>query len=58
VGCPSDRYQPFAYSTNEINECIYMKSNCTEEGQIISDHGTGSSLPGDNSYVVLKHFMA
>ena len=44
--CPSDRYQPFAYSTNEINECIYMKSNCTEEGQIISDHGTGTHDSG------------
>ena len=44
--CPSDRYQPFAYSTSEINECIYMKSNCTEEGQIISDHGTGTRDSG------------
>ena len=44
--CPLERYQPFPYNTNEINECIYLKSNCTEEGQIISDNGTTSRDSG------------
>ncbi|XP_052078024.1 uncharacterized protein LOC127715961 [Mytilus californianus] len=33
--CSSNRYQPFMFWTNGSSECIFQKSVCSEEGQII-----------------------
>ncbi|XP_063448527.1 uncharacterized protein LOC134728058 [Mytilus trossulus] len=33
--CDSSRYQPIKYFTNVSGECLFQKSTCSEEGQII-----------------------
>ncbi|CAG2189578.1 TTN [Mytilus edulis] len=38
--CVSSRYQPRPLFTYERNECLYEKSSCTEEGQIIFSNGS------------------
>lgn len=35
AGCSYKRYQPFPFSTEGNNKCVYQKSFCNEEGQII-----------------------
>lgn len=38
--CLLERFQPFSFSTSQANNCIYKKSMCTEEGQLIFNNGT------------------
>lgn len=33
--CPNDRYQPFHVISNKTVDCWYLKSLCSEEGQIV-----------------------
>ncbi|XP_071164579.1 uncharacterized protein [Mytilus edulis] len=40
--CVSSRYQPRPLFTYERNECLYEKSSCTEEGQIIFRNGSAT----------------
>ena len=39
--CKDGRYQPFIYWTNVTSGCVYRKSMCSEEGQVVyndTDH--------------------
>ncbi|XP_052060615.1 uncharacterized protein LOC127700926 isoform X1 [Mytilus californianus] len=38
--CSSKRYQPFPFSTDGNSKCMYQKSFCNEEGQIVYHEGT------------------
>lgn len=33
--CRADRYQPIAFVTNGNTDCIFQKSSCSEEGQVV-----------------------
>ncbi|CAC5422988.1 unnamed protein product [Mytilus coruscus] len=37
--CERNRYQPFKFKTDGYNECIFEKSVCNEEGQIVQNSG-------------------
>ncbi|XP_071124951.1 uncharacterized protein [Mytilus edulis] len=41
--CEGTRYQPFSFSTNGMSSCIFEKTNCKEEGQVIHTEGTADS---------------
>lgn len=38
--CSEDRFQPFRYTTYGNYECVYLKSFCTEVGQVVFDNGS------------------
>ncbi|CAC5384647.1 unnamed protein product [Mytilus coruscus] len=38
--CSLDRFQPFSFSSSQGNECVYKKTMCIEEGQLIYNNGT------------------
>ena len=38
--CNDTRYQPIPFVTNGNSDCIFRKSLCTEEGQILFTNGT------------------
>ncbi|VDI49340.1 Hypothetical predicted protein [Mytilus galloprovincialis] len=38
--CSYKRYQPFPFSTDGNNKCVYQKSFCNEEGQIVHREGS------------------
>ena len=38
--CNDTRYQPIKFVTNGNSDCIFRKSLCTEEGQILFTNGT------------------
>ena len=38
--CRNDRYQPRKFWSYEHNKCVYKKSLCSEEGQLIYSNGT------------------
>ncbi|XP_071124005.1 uncharacterized protein [Mytilus edulis] len=38
--CDNDFYQPFQFWSSGNSRCVYKKSYCSEEGQIISSNGT------------------
>ncbi|XP_052075788.1 uncharacterized protein LOC127713858 isoform X2 [Mytilus californianus] len=38
--CDNDFYQPFQFLSSGNSRCVYKKSYCNEEGQIISSNGT------------------
>ncbi|CAC5426456.1 unnamed protein product [Mytilus coruscus] len=38
--CLLGRFQPFSFSTSQGNNCIYKKTTCIEEGQLIYSNGT------------------
>lgn len=38
--CIENRYQPFKFKTDGNNACIFQKSFCNEEGQIVANNGT------------------
>ncbi|XP_071143952.1 uncharacterized protein [Mytilus edulis] len=40
AGCSYKRYQPFPFSTDGNNKCVYQKSFCNEEGQIVHREGS------------------
>lgn len=42
IPCEDNRFQPFPFSTNGNDECVYEKSICSLEGQVVShDLGPG-----------------
>lgn len=41
--CESTRYQPLTFSTNGGSTCIFGKTYCNEEGQIIFNNGSSDS---------------
>ncbi|VDI42110.1 Hypothetical predicted protein [Mytilus galloprovincialis] len=41
--CEGTRYQPFSFSTNGMSSCIFEKTYCREEGQVIHTEGTADS---------------
>ncbi|CAC5404652.1 unnamed protein product [Mytilus coruscus] len=43
--CSKERYQPFPirFYTNASTNCIFLKSFCNEEGQVVYDHGNRNS---------------
>lgn len=41
--CDDAYFQPIKFWTNGSNECIFLKSDCTDEGQIISYEGNSTS---------------
>ncbi|XP_076071582.1 uncharacterized protein LOC143042965 [Mytilus galloprovincialis] len=41
--CEGTRYQPFTFSTNGMSSCIFKKTYCKEEGQVIQTEGTADS---------------
>ncbi|XP_063417951.1 uncharacterized protein LOC134700533 [Mytilus trossulus] len=40
AGCSYNRYQPFPFSTDGNNKCVYQKSFCNEKGQIVHREGS------------------
>ncbi|XP_071143958.1 uncharacterized protein [Mytilus edulis] len=40
AGCSFERYQPFPFSTDGNNKCVYKKSFCNEQGQIVYREGS------------------
>lgn len=43
VPCEKQRYQPFIFSTNGNAKCVYAKSKCSLEGQMVFDNGESNS---------------
>ncbi|CAC5392913.1 unnamed protein product [Mytilus coruscus] len=43
--CSEYRYQPFTFWTNGSSKCVYKKTSCTQEGQVIYNNGTALSDP-------------
>ena len=41
--CSNNRYQPFIFTTNGNSDCVFLKSFCEEEGQVIANNGTSST---------------
>ncbi|XP_052076733.1 serine/threonine-protein phosphatase 6 regulatory ankyrin repeat subunit C-like [Mytilus californianus] len=41
--CASSSYQPFTFSTKGTSTCIFEKTYCSEEGQIIFNNGSSNS---------------
>lgn len=35
VNCSANRYQPFKFFSSMFSKCVFQKSSCTEEGQLI-----------------------
>ncbi|CAC5422996.1 unnamed protein product [Mytilus coruscus] len=44
--CKGNRYQPFKFKTEGYDKCIFKKSICNEEGQILQNSGNTTA---DNS---------
>ncbi|VDI83333.1 Hypothetical predicted protein, partial [Mytilus galloprovincialis] len=38
--CSFERFQPFSFSTSQGNTCIYKKTVCSEEGQLVYNNGS------------------
>ena len=41
--CSNNRYQPLKFTTNGNSDCVFLKSFCEEEGQVIANNGTSST---------------
>ncbi|XP_052086073.1 uncharacterized protein LOC127723463 isoform X2 [Mytilus californianus] len=41
--CNAERFQPFVFTTHGHSECIFRKSKCVEEGQVIFNNGSSSN---------------
>lgn len=39
IECAFDTYQPFTFWTNGSSDCVYKKSLCNGEGQVVHDPG-------------------
>ncbi|CAG2210875.1 unnamed protein product [Mytilus edulis] len=46
VKCSEERYQPFTFWTNRSTYCLYLKSPCSETGQLVFDN---TSTIGDST---------
>lgn len=38
--CSTERYQPLPFRTDGLSDCVFKKTNCTDEGLIIYTHGS------------------
>ncbi|XP_076072012.1 uncharacterized protein LOC143043717 [Mytilus galloprovincialis] len=38
--CSDNRFQPFTFWTNGSSKCVYKKTNCNQEGQVIHNNGS------------------
>ncbi|CAG2188188.1 unnamed protein product [Mytilus edulis] len=41
--CDAERYQPIVFTTHGNSECIYSKSKCADEGQVVYSNGSSSA---------------
>ncbi|XP_076084523.1 uncharacterized protein LOC143055275 [Mytilus galloprovincialis] len=41
--CDAGRYQPIVFTTHGNSECIYSKSKCADEGQVVYSNGSSSA---------------
>ncbi|CAC5423676.1 unnamed protein product [Mytilus coruscus] len=41
--CNANKFQPFKFWTNSSSDCIFKKTNCIEEGQVVFDKGNSTS---------------
>ncbi|CAC5411134.1 unnamed protein product [Mytilus coruscus] len=41
--CNTDRYQPIVFTTHGNSECVFYKTKCSEEGQVVDSNGTSSN---------------
>ena len=39
--CSGERYQPIKFSAKKFTDCMYIKSSCESEGQVVDSNGTG-----------------
>lgn len=42
VECDTNRFQPFSLWSNQSSNCIFLKTDCSEEGQVV--YGNGSTI--------------
>lgn len=38
--CSTERYQPLPFRTDGLSDCVFKKTNCTDEGLIMYTHGS------------------
>lgn len=41
--CKAGRYQPIVFTTHGNSGCIFLKSNCDGDGQIVYNNGTSNN---------------
>lgn len=41
--CNANKFQPFKFWTNSSSDCVFKKTNCIEEGQVVFDKGNSTS---------------
>ncbi|CAC5398305.1 unnamed protein product [Mytilus coruscus] len=41
--CNTNKFQPFKFWTNSSSDCVFKKTNCTEEGQVVFDKGNSTA---------------
>ncbi|CAC5409418.1 unnamed protein product [Mytilus coruscus] len=40
TNCSASRYQPFKFYSSQLSKCVFIKSSCSEEGQLIFSPGS------------------
>lgn len=40
VDCSAGTFQPFLFWSNASSDCVFIKSNCHEHGQVLYDNGS------------------
>lgn len=40
INCSNDRFQPFKFYSSELSKCVFVKTLCSGEGQIIFSEGS------------------
>ncbi|XP_052103505.1 uncharacterized protein LOC127736989 [Mytilus californianus] len=40
IDCKDDRFQPIPFTTNSFTDCLFGKSKCNEEGQVLISDGS------------------
>lgn len=41
--CNENKFQPFKFWTNSSSDCVFEKTYCIEEGQVVFDKGNSTS---------------
>lgn len=41
--CNTDRYQPIVFTTHGNSDCIFLKSKCDGEGQVVYSNGSSGN---------------
>lgn len=57
--CPDDRYMPFNFKSNMTKSCIFLKSKCNGEGQLVHHNwslaeDTACMCDFSNGYAFIK----